>query len=335
MQGTWTADKILALAPDAGSAAAGKGLAAARKWVSMGTDDRAVWGECQGSGKDPYKTQIDTLEPAFKCSCPSRKFPCKHALGLFLLAAQPGVVAQSTAPAWVSDWLAGRAQKAEKRATKPEAAPVDAAAQAKRAAERSAKVAAGLKELSLWTKDLVRGGLAAAQAKPHAFWEAPAARMEDAQAKFVADRLRDMAGLPATGDGWPDRLLLALGRLHLLVEAYGRIDALPPDAQADVRSQIGWTLKEDEVLAGGEIVRDRWAVLGAKVDVENNRRQSRTWLRGQSTGRPALLLAFAFGAAVLEPGPPQGTEFDADLSFYPGTRRCGPPSSNATGRPPP
>lgn len=34
--------------------------------------EAAVWGLCQGSGKDPYQTQIDLIGPAFRCSCPSR-----------------------------------------------------------------------------------------------------------------------------------------------------------------------------------------------------------------------------------------------------------------------
>nr|WP_279163542.1 SWIM zinc finger family protein [Rhodococcus erythropolis] len=27
---------------------------------------------------------VDLRGPAYKCSCPSRKFPCKHALGLLV-----------------------------------------------------------------------------------------------------------------------------------------------------------------------------------------------------------------------------------------------------------
>ncbi len=34
--------------------------------------EAAVCGLCQGSGKNPYQTQIDLIGPAFRCSCPSR-----------------------------------------------------------------------------------------------------------------------------------------------------------------------------------------------------------------------------------------------------------------------
>jgi hypothetical protein len=61
MISNFTTDQVLALAPDAGSAKAGKDLATPRKWVSLGRDERAAWGECQGSGAEPYRTQIDPL----------------------------------------------------------------------------------------------------------------------------------------------------------------------------------------------------------------------------------------------------------------------------------
>ena len=98
---TWTTEQVLALAPDPASAKAGKDLAGQRKkWANLGQDERAAWGECQGSGSKPYQTKIDLSEPAFSCSCPSRKFPCKHGLGLFLmLAQQPALFASGTPPA--------------------------------------------------------------------------------------------------------------------------------------------------------------------------------------------------------------------------------------------
>ncbi|MBK7841954.1 MAG: hypothetical protein IPJ49_30625 [Candidatus Obscuribacter sp.] len=68
-------EDILRLAPDASSAKSGKELANPVKWQGMGTDLAYIWGYCQGSGAKPYQTQVDLTAPAFKCSCPSRKFP--------------------------------------------------------------------------------------------------------------------------------------------------------------------------------------------------------------------------------------------------------------------
>src|SRR5216117_3257786 len=79
----WGRDQVLGLAPDAASQKAAIGIAGPAKWAGTGCDERVVWGECQGSSV--YKTSIDLDGPAFRCSCPSRKIPCKHALGLLLL----------------------------------------------------------------------------------------------------------------------------------------------------------------------------------------------------------------------------------------------------------
>src|SRR5262245_54390532 len=198
----WTSEQILALAPDAASAKAGQGLATARKWQKLGADEQTAWGLCQGSARDPYQTQIDLAEPAFRCSCPSRKFPCKHGIGLFLLlASAPAAFDQGAPPAWVAEWLAKRDQNALQRVARQERAaaeadaetsPKGAAASSRAASAREAKVAAGLEELRRWLRDLVRQGLADAQGRPSGFWDATAARMVDAQAPGLARMIRDL-----------------------------------------------------------------------------------------------------------------------------------------------
>lgn len=144
-----TEEQILALAPDESSKKSGKDLANPAKWVTRGINERAAWGECQGSGSKPYQTQVDLANLAFKCSCPSRKFPCKHGLGLLLLAArQPGLFTAADEPSWVKDWIEKRAAAKEtKEAKAAEDRPVDEAAQAKRQQARQQKVKDGTAEL--------------------------------------------------------------------------------------------------------------------------------------------------------------------------------------------
>ena len=93
-----TIDEVLALAPDAASAKSARGLTSTGQWPLLGSDASSVWGECQGSGARPYQTQVDLSGPAFKCSCPSRKFPCKHGLALMLIRAQDRSALTSTTP---------------------------------------------------------------------------------------------------------------------------------------------------------------------------------------------------------------------------------------------
>ena len=323
----YSADQIMALAPDAASAKAGRSLATASKWQNVGQNERALWGECQGSGAKPYQTVIDLNEPAFKCSCPSRKFPCKHSLGLFLLVAnEPATGSKvTTAPEWAAEWLAKRDQQVQRKseaAKKAEEPPDEAtlarraSQKAKRSLDREAKVVAGLKELDLWLRDLLRHGLASAQTRSLDYWEQIAARMIDAQAPGVARRVRELSWLPQSGDGWTEQLLSQVSSLFLLLKAYERIETLPTATQADVRTAIGWTYKEDE-LPQENVVADEWLVLGQRITGDEALRVRRTWLWGQRIAKGALVLDFAAAGQQLAMDFLPGTRTEAELIFYP------------------
>ncbi|WP_371825898.1 SWIM zinc finger family protein [Nonomuraea turcica] len=124
----WSRDQVLALAPDASSQKAAQGIAAPGKWSSRGTTGTVLYGECKGSGAKPYLACVDLTEPAYRCSCPSRKFPCKHALGLLLMWSADGVPEAQAAPQWVTEWQEARAERAAKAAARLDAARAKAAA---------------------------------------------------------------------------------------------------------------------------------------------------------------------------------------------------------------
>ena len=336
---TLDANQILALAPDPASARAGSQLAAAHQWSNLGRSGIALWGECQGSGKTPYKTQIDLNGPAFKCSCPSRKFPCKHGLALYLLlAGEPALFTGAAEPQWVSDWLQSRLARQEKKADgaatpsaqDPEAAAIAATATAaqarKREEKREDKVGAGMQELQTWMHDLAREGLASVRSHGQGFWDGIAARMADAQAAPLARRLRRAGGLLYQSGLRNAESLTAneLASIYLLTQAWQRLDQLAPALQADVRALLGWTVNQDEVLRQPGI-KGCWRVL-AQVTVDDERLRVRTtWLHGGLHGglhdgpdaRWALLLQYAAGTQGFEQQLVPGTEFDGELCYYP------------------
>ena len=315
-----------------------------------------LWGLCAGSGKNPYQVVVDLGGPAYKCSCPSRKFPCKHALGLLLNWAH-GTVPEESAPAdFAAAWLAdrrARAEKAEKSVVRtdpadsgspagsgPVAGQAAAARQARqRAEQRAERVANGLAELRSWLRDQVLVGLSAASAGPGAsagraasargHADEIAARMVDAQAPGVAGVLRGLSEVPGSGEGWPGRLLGEYAQLQLLARAHQRLGDLPPDLAATVRSRIGYPTSRADVLARPAVT-DLWAVLGVRDLVDGNVPGRRIWLRGRDSGRWAMLLTFAapggggrFGAAGGWQDPDTarlrpGTELRASLHYYPG-----------------
>ncbi|QKV94421.1 SWIM zinc finger family protein [Streptomyces sp. NA02950] len=343
----WTAERVLALAPDAASRTAGGKLAAAGPWSGAGARDQGVWGLCAGSGSTPYRTVVDLNGPGYQCSCPSRKFPCKHALGLLLLWASGGgrVPEGGEPPEWAGDWLSERRERAAERAAeraerRADAGPgarggagagaqgesgganstADPAAARRRAERRAQRIAAGASELERRLADLLRDGLAAADRAGYGAWEETAARMVDAQAPGLEARVRELAAIPSSGAGWPARLLEECALAHLLDQGFLHIDSLPEKLAATTRARIGVTLPVAELLASAEPVRDRWWVLGRQDSFDGRLTTRRVWIRGERTSRMALLLSFGAGGHSPEPALPAGLRLDADLVYYPSTR---------------
>jgi hypothetical protein len=313
-----TAEQVSTLAPDASALAAGRKTADPRVWAGLGQSAEALWGECKGSAT--YQVRVSLADFASKCSCPSRKFPCKHALGLLFLAAQePKRLPAMAPPDWVAEWLAKRSETAtrkQERAEKP-AAPPDPKAQAKRAEKRVERIVAGVEGLDLWMCDLARTGFAAAAARGDQAWREQAARLVDAQAPGLASRLKQLGALPRSAPDFAERLADGLGRLALLTHAVRRADALTAPLAADVRTCVGYTLEREEVVAAGERVTDSWAVVGQSVEDEDRVRVQRSWLRGLGTKRSALVLQFAAGSAQFAEALPPGTLLEAELAFWP------------------
>ncbi|WP_413758690.1 SWIM zinc finger family protein [Streptomyces sp. MMBL 11-3] len=317
----WSADQVLALAPDAASRKAGSKLGAAGPWSEAGSSDEGtVWGLCKGSGSKPYRTVIDIADstgPAYKCSCPSRKFPCKHALGLLLLwAGEDGAVPRGEAPDWAEEWIEGRRKRADdKRAAGASGSPSpgDPEAARRRAERRAEWITAGATELEQRLADLLRGGLASAEQSGYGLWEETAARMVDAQAPGLAARVRELGAIPSSGPGWPVRLLEECALLHLLDQGWLRRDGLPDGLAATVRSRIGLPASAD-----GVPVRDRWLVLAQYDTADSRLTTRRIWLHGTGTGRTVLLLSYGAAGRAPELALPVGLALDAEVSAYPG-----------------
>jgi hypothetical protein len=329
---------VLALAPDEPARRAATGLARPTPWSDTGATPDLVWGLCAGSGKSAYQIIVELAGPDYKCSCPSRKFPCKHALGLLLTWANGEVPDRAEPSDYALAWAAERRARAQRAAARlvpaadgdaavalvaadPQAARKREEAAAARRAQRAERVASGLSELEEWLRDQVRVGLPAAvgpAAGGHA--DVMAARMVDAQAPGVAGTLRDLSVVPLSGEGWPGRLLSGYAQLHLLARAHERLGRLPAALAATVRSRIGYTTGKQEVLAQPAVT-DRWLVLGVRDIPDATVPTRRVWARGTGTGRFALLLAFAVNGVWSDPDTavlPAGTMLEADLHYYPG-----------------
>ncbi|WP_306321052.1 MULTISPECIES: SWIM zinc finger family protein [unclassified Streptomyces] len=334
----WTTDQVLALAPDAASRKAGIKLGAPGPWSQTGSSagakdsdesgEGAVWGLCKGSGSKPYQTVVDiggggaagSTGPAYKCSCPSRKFPCKHALGLLLLWAggDAQVAAGQSPPEWAEPWLTERRERAESQRTAPSApgpaeTPADPEAARRRAERRAQRITAGATELEQRLADLLRGGIAQAEKSGYGLWEETAARMVDAQAPGLAARVRELGAIPASGSGWPARLLEACALLHLLDQGWLRRETLPADLAATVRSRVGLPTADREPP-----LRDHWLVLSQHDTADGHLTTRRIWLYGAQSARTVLLLSYGAAGRAPALALPPGRTLDAAVSAYPG-----------------
>ncbi len=315
-------DQVLALAPDASAASAGKKLAQSKHWKSLGQSTESLWGECQGSGKNPYQVRIDLATLTITCSCPSRKLPCKHALGLLLLAVDaPEAVPMQEPPEWVTSWLARRAAAGKRRDTKetpkvPNTPP--SSTQKKNAEKRLVQMTKGLDQLDLWLHDLMHNGLASVETEPRAFWENQKARMVDAQMQGIGNRILRMAEIPHSSSNWPEKLLAELGKLTLLTHSFRHIHQLEAALQIDIRQLVGEPIKQEEVSTLGQTITDDWLMLGQRVSTEDKLRRQSTWMLGAQTGQEALILQFAFGMSTFSEVFAPGNHQCADLTFWPG-----------------
>lgn len=309
-------EQILTLAPDDSSRKSGKELANAAKWVTRGANEQALWGECQGSGSKPYQAQVDLTNIAFKCSCPSRKFPCKHGLGLLLLyARQKDIFTVMDAPQWVAEWLSKRVEKQEKQVDKKEKA-IDEAAQAKRQQARQSKVNDGIGELIAWLKDIVRNGIISMPEKGFAFFENMSKRLVDAQAPGLAGMVRTLGETNFFVEGWPSRFMDQLLRIYMIAEGFKNAASLTELLQQDLKAWIGFTQNQEELKEQNGIL-DTWLVLGKQSSEADGIITEKFWLYGTQTRHYALLLQFIVRGQGVQYSFTPGMFVQAELVYFP------------------
>lgn len=336
-----TAEKITALAPDQASLKAANKLTSASKWPVLAKGETLVWGECQGSGANPYRTVFDREDHGYKCTCPSRKFPCKHALALmWMYVEDPGPFADGAVPDWVTDWLsrrrpsqgdaapqttAGKSLAAARRADPetppdPEAEARKEAAAAKRAAATQASLDGAIGDVDAWMQDQLRTGFGTFLAEAPERCRTIAARLVDGKAQALASRLDE---LPATlltlkGEARLDALIQELGQIVLIGRAW-RSNPTDPE----LHRLVATAETRESVLQNPEAPRHRavWDVVGEQVSTRRDGLVSQaTWLMtvGDSAPRFAQLLDF-FPASLGKQSSPfiVGEQFEAEVAYYP------------------
>jgi hypothetical protein len=324
----WTIEQVVAVAPSPARFAAAEGIAVPARWAALGADRRAAWGRCRGSGREPYDTMVDHAEVAWRCTCPSRSQPCKHALALLAMWVR-GQVPETAAPAAVARWAESNARRsafadrpasepaAESPSSEPDERTETTTDRDRARDERLSRLVEGLVDLDRWLDDRIRTGLADPALARYATWDSLAARLVDARAGALANRIRRLAGVVGTEPEWHEHVLAELGVLHLLAQAGQRVRELPGPLADAVATACGWQVRQADVLAGLPET-DTWVVAGRSDTREDRIEVRRVWLHGVTTGRWAMLLSFAAYRQSLDDSLIVGSAIEADVHRYPG-----------------
>jgi hypothetical protein len=333
-------ETVEALAPDQASLAAAVKLLKPALWSGLGgsADGQLIWGDCQGSGANPYRVAADLGNIGSKCTCPSRKFPCKHSLALMLMQCRGQSFPKADVPQWVSDWMGRRKGGAVVPVVSSdspslagviveEEAPPDPKAEARREAQRlkreaetAAAIRAGLNDLEGWIGDQLRSGLTGLLANLAPRCRHIAARLVDAKMGALAARVDEV---PARLQALPaaqriDALIAELGNLVLLSRAWG--DGSAPDP--GLRRLIATTETREALLADSSALRVTapWEVAATReVTRRDGLVAQSTWLLNRGKGPDFALLQDFFPASAGRRSAAfvEGEVFGAELVFYP------------------
>jgi hypothetical protein len=260
-----TEDLVEAAAPNAEAAKNGRGLILKNKFLALHhSPDETLWfGTCQGSGKATYLCSADFAvpeKPVYRCTCPSRQFPCKHALGLLYALAERKKFTSAEVP----EELAAKREKVAARVEKRKA-DTDRPVKVNKAA-LAKKIQAqldGIDLLEKLTQDVVRLGIGNMNAKTAQELEEHARQLGNAYLSGAQAALHNLTKLfsSAEGEGRTgagreavySEALDQLCRLHALIRkgrAYlqARLGdpELAPETDTGIAAWLGhaWQLRE-------------------------------------------------------------------------------------------
>jgi hypothetical protein len=269
-------------APNAGAIKNARGVVIKKKLVGLfrSSDETLLFGDCKGSGAENYRPSADFADPAkpvYRCTCPSRVFPCKHSLALLYAYAQGLKFTEKDVP----EDIASKREKVQQRAEKKKVES-DQPRKVNTSALKK-KIQAqldGLKLLESLVQDLTRAGLGTLNAKSARQIEEQAKQLGNAFLPGAQNALHALTGLFYRSEISSEDELKAserekvysmaldqLNRLHSLTKQgrkylQSRLDdpELKPETESDIAAWLGhaWQLRELKeaglVQAGAELL---------------------------------------------------------------------------------
>ncbi|WP_150268426.1 SWIM zinc finger family protein [Paenibacillus tepidiphilus] len=258
-----TTTYVDSLAPNSAAAKNGQNLVRKNSFAELHRSESGdlLFGQCAGSGKQPYSCSADFIapeKPVFRCSCPSRQFPCKHALGLLYAYAE----GREFTVADVPEDISAKREKAEKReenkAKQEESGAESKPKKVNKSALRKKMLAQleGLDQLEKLALALVRGGLAAVDAGRMKELKGYVKELGNYYLPGAQNELRRLLILLAEGEASEEgysylmeqltviHALIRKGRTHLNARLEDPELALDPESTIDEWLGHAWQLSE-------------------------------------------------------------------------------------------
>jgi len=255
-------------APNAAAIKNARGVVLKRKLVGLfrSPDGTLIFGDCKGSGAENYRPSADFADPAkpvFRCTCPSRQFPCKHSLALLYAHAQGGKFVEKNVPADISEKRSKIQQRVEKKKTEAEKPHKVNTGALKKKIQAQLE---GIQLLESLVNDLIRSGLGTLNAKSARQIEEQAKQLGNAYLPGAQNALHALTGLFYRSQiSSEDELKISerervysaaldqLNRLHSLCKQGRKYlstriedEALKPEIETDIAAWLGhaWQLRE-------------------------------------------------------------------------------------------
>ena len=311
---------INSIAPDKASLINAQKIFSKNSW-SIESSQRALWTQISGSGKNPYLVAIDTDDVTFKCNCPSRKFPCKHALAFALYISANGVenAKVTDEPIWVQEWLDKRIKKKQAKVEITEQTfskeSVD-----KQIEKKFQQAVEDMLFLEHWLHDSVSSGLIEFTNKTESDWQMLQKRIVDFKLSGVNSLITQFQEVDYKESGWENSVLFILSKLNLLIQSMKQYKNFSEPFKSELINFLGWGMTKKQLLMDDscEVVDDYWLVLKVHESKQESLTIRKVYLYGVEQKRWAYILEFAHGASYFEDFYKTGTSIQAKLVFYQG-----------------
>lgn len=315
-----TEDYINEISPDTPSTKNANKLLSKTQWL-VKKSNRAIWSEIYGSGKKPYLAQIDSQNIAFKCTCPSRKFPCKHGLALGLYVANNDLqkIVMDDEPLWVKEWIDKRKSKAITKTNKTPVKEKSPEVTQKQNNKKWSNAVLDVAIVELWLLDVVKIGISDFPSKHDEYWEKLKKRMVDIKLTGFNSFFNLLQTLDY-GKDWEQKVLAILAEMHLLVQSIKHHEIFDDMFKTELGFLLGWSVSKQELLKNTEteVVDDKWIVVKVSLSENSGLTVRKVYLYGTATNHWAYILEFAHGNSYFTDLYVESVILQAKLLFYNG-----------------